>query len=124
FLERITFVAVTQYLEEQSGGPLLAFSRSFFNKAPNLNANSLSTLIARFGPDHQTRFEAFLTTTLKDSLNDLASVRNPIAHGLVTGGRKLNPERYFKLCGKIYGWLTSEFVQPVGHVIHYPQHSR
>lgn len=110
FLEQLVFQCVTVYLESKTGGPTLNFAKSFFSYAPNLNAESLSKLLARFGDDHKVRFETFLSPTLRESLNDLASLRNPIAHGEVTGGQKLDPERYRRLCKSIYDWLTSDLL--------------
>lgn len=117
FLEKLAFDCVIKYLEQTAGGPTLVFAKSFFTHAPNLNAGSLSKLIARFGEDHESRFEAFLTTPLRDSLNDLASVRNPIAHGEVAGGQKLDPERYRILCKSIYEWFTAELLTPLGSTV-------
>lgn len=114
FLEKLAFDCVIKHLEDTAGGPALEFAKSFFTHAPNLNSGSLSKLIARFGEDHKSRFESFLTTTLRDSLNDLASVRNPIAHGEVAGGQKLDPERYRVLCKAIYDWFTAELLTPLG----------
>ena len=116
FLEKITFDCVTRYLEDSSGGPALEFAKSFFSRAPNLNAETLTKLMARFGEDHARRFQTFLTTPLRDSLNDLAALRNPIAHGATTGGQKLAPERYKILCEAVYDWFTGELLQPVGTV--------
>lgn len=117
FLEQLTYDCVTRYLEAKAGGPALEFAKSFFSSAPNLNAKSFAKLIGRFGDDHEARFEAFLTTALRDSLNDLASVRNPIAHGDLPGGQKLDPERYRRLCKAIYEWLTADLLAPVGTTI-------
>jgi len=114
FLEQLTFLCVTQYLESKSSGPALEFAKSFFSKAPNLNAEALKKVIARFGKEHLARFEIFFTVALRDSLNDLSSMRNPIAHGEKTGGRKLDPERYRKLCQAVYEWLIGELLTPVG----------
>ncbi|GGE96099.1 HEPN domain-containing protein [Mycetocola zhadangensis] len=112
FLEKLVHECVTQYLETKAGGPGLEFARSFFSKAPNLNSEAFVKLMGRFGEDHAARFEEFLTKPLRDSLNDLSSVRNAIAHGAVTGGQKLDPERYRKLCEAVYVWMTSELLSP------------
>lgn len=114
FLEKLTHLCVHQYLRQTSGGPALEFAKSFFVRAPNLNADTLSKVIRRFGEDHSLRFEEFLTVTLRDSLNDLASVRNSIAHGDTAGGQKLDPFRYRVLCKAIYEWFTSELLNPIG----------
>ncbi len=119
FLERIVYVCVHLYLDECSGGPAREFSKSFFSNSPNLNSETLSKLIGRFGRDHSDRLDTFLNGTLRDSLNDLASIRNPIAHGQVPGGQKLDPERYRILCRAIYRWMTSELVTPVGTITSY-----
>lgn len=121
FLEQLVFDCVTRYLEVTSGGPALEFSKSFFTYAPNLNAESFAKLMGRFGTAHRVRFEQFLTPPLKDSLNDLASLRNPIAHGEVTGGQKLDPERYKRLCKAIYDWLTSSLLTPKAIVVMYEE---
>lgn len=117
FLERVVFECVSRYLDSTAGGPALEFAKSFFSYAPNLNANSFSKLIGRFGPSHAARFDAFLTTPLKDSLNDLASIRNPIAHGDLPGGQKLDPERYRRLCKAVYEWLTADLLVPAAVVV-------
>ncbi|WP_375544637.1 hypothetical protein [Brevibacterium casei] len=114
FLEKLVFDCVIKYLEQNAGGPSLVFAKSLFTHAPNLNANSLSKLIGRFGDDHESRFQTFLTTPLRDSLNDLASVRNHVAHGNIAGGQKLDPERYHVLCKAIYEWFTTELLTPLG----------
>lgn len=114
FLERLVHDCVLRYLEEKAGGPALEFAKSFYKTTPNLNAQSFSKLMARFGPEHADRFDAFLTPSLRDSLNDLSAIRNPIAHGDTAGGQKLDPERYRKLCLAVYEWLTGDFLTPVG----------
>lgn len=117
FLEQLVFECLTRYLDAKAGGPALEFAKSYFSYAPNLNAESFTKLMARFGADHRTRFEAFLSPTNRDSLNDLASVRNPIAHGEVAGGQKLDPERYRRLCKAVYEWLTSDLLSPAAVVV-------
>jgi hypothetical protein len=69
-------------------------------QAPNLNAASLAKLHGRIGKDHANRLEASMTATREAALNDLGSPRNPIAHGSVTVGQKLDPERFQRLCGR------------------------
>lgn len=114
FLERLVHECIIRYLESKSSGPALEFAKSFYRTTPNLNADSLAKLMGRFGEDNLVRFNAFLTVTLKDSLNDLASIRNPIAHGETAGGQKLDPERYRRLCKAVYDWMVGEFLEPVG----------
>lgn len=114
FLEKLVHLCVHLYLDETSGGPALEFAKSFFSNAPNLNADSFRRVLARFGDEHAAGFDAFLTNQRRDSLNDLSSLRNPIAHGDVTGGRKLDPEPYRRLCKEVYQWLTSELLSPTG----------
>lgn len=114
FLERLVHDSILRYLEEKASGPALEFAKSFYRTTPNLNADSFAKLMARFGEDHADRFYAFLTTSLRDSLNDLAAIRNPIAHGDTAGGQKLDPERYRRLCNAVYEWLTGDFLTPVG----------
>lgn len=116
FLEKLVFVCVHLYLDATAGGPTREFAKSFFSHAPNLNSDSFLRLVGRFGEEHAARFDAFLTKPLRDSLNDLYSVRNPIAHGDVTGGQKLDPERYRRLCKEIYQWLTSDLLTPAAVV--------
>jgi hypothetical protein len=111
FLEQLTYMAVTDFLSNKSSGPGLKFAVSFFPYAPNLRVGPFVKLIARFGPDYAERFEAFLTTARHDALSDLLSVRNDIAHGRYQAGRKLDPERYIQLCGEIYDWFLSEFLE-------------
>lgn len=112
FLEALSFECVTRYLELHSSGPNLDFAKSFFRKAPNLNANTLQQLIARFGKQHETSFAEFLTPQLADTLNDLSGIRNNIAHGKIEGGRKLDPERYLVLCKGVMDWFSGEFLDP------------
>lgn len=119
FLEKLVQVCINLYLDATSGGPALEFAKSFFSHTPNLNAESFTRLLGRFGDDHAARFDAFLTKPLRDSLNDLSSVRNPIAHGDVTGGQKLDPERYRRLCKEVYQWLTSDLLTPVAVIVHF-----
>lgn len=114
FLERLVHDCVLRYLDAKASGPALEFAKSLYRTTPNLNADSFAKLMARFGDDHADRFNTFLTPTLKDSLNDLASIRNPIAHGEAAGGQKLDPERYRRLCKAVYDWLTGDFLTPVG----------
>lgn len=118
FLEKLTYDCIVRYLESTAGGPALEFAKSFFSHSPNLNSRTFTQLIARFGDGHARRFESFLTTPLRDSLNDLAAMRNPIAHGEITGGQKLDPERYRRLCESVYIWLTSELLEPIGTTTH------
>lgn len=112
FLESLAFECVKRYLTTHSSGPALEFAQSFFHQAPNLNATTLPKLIDRFGKEHSNSFKKFLTPQLADSLNDLAAVRNNIAHGNLQGGRKLNPDRYHALCKAILGWFSGEFLEP------------
>jgi len=114
FLEKLVHQATVHYLESVAGGPALSFARSFYGHAPNLNPRSFRKLLERFGEPLPSKFDEFLTPALRDSLEDLASIRNPIAHGSVTGGRKLDPFRYQKLCREVYEWLNRELVKPIG----------
>lgn len=117
FLEQIVYDCVIRYLESKAGGPALEFAKSLFRHAPNLNAESMSKLLGRFGPDYAARFATFLTPVRKDSLRDLHEIRNPIAHGEVAGGQKLDPERYRVLCKDVYEWLTSDLLVPPAVII-------
>lgn len=116
FLEKIVFDCTMRYLESKTSGPSLQFAKSFFSHAPNLNSAALEKVIGRFGADHRERVQQFLTPTLRDTLDDLSSIRNPIAHGDVQGGRKLDPERYKSLCEEVYKWLTLDLLNPVGSI--------
>jgi hypothetical protein len=113
FLEQMTFIAVTDFLGRKSSGPGLEFAISFFQYAPNLRVKPFIKLIGRFGASYEQRFEDFLTTTRRDALSDLLTVRNDIAHGKYHAGRKLDPERYIHLCGEIYNWFLNEFLEQV-----------
>lgn len=113
FLEQITFVAITDFLNRKSSGPTLEFATSFFHTAPNLGVNAFLRLIARFGTNYEEALDDFLTQSRRDALNDLLSVRNDIAHGRYLGGRKLDPERYITLCGDVYRWLLGEFLEQI-----------
>jgi len=110
FLEQMTFVAITDFLGRKSSGPTLEFSMSFFRSAPNLGVQPFIKLIGRFGSPYNVRFESFLTPTRRDTLSDLLSVRNDIAHGRYQAGRKLGPDRYIILCKEIYDWYLAEFL--------------
>lgn len=110
FLERVTYVAVTRYLEDNSSGPIQEFAKSHFVRSPNLNPDSLIKLLGRFGGDMQARIELFLTEPRRAALNDLAALRNPIAHGQDAGGAKLDPDRYIRLCEDVYQWYLSKFL--------------
>lgn len=110
FLEQVTYAILTGYLDRKSSGPQLAFSKSFFRRAPNLRADAFIDLIGRFGPSYRSAFEQFLTRVRRDALSDLLEVRNDIAHGLLHSGRKLEPTRYVELCREIYDWLVETFI--------------
>ena len=114
FLEKLVHQATLHYLESVAGGPGLRFAQSFYSHAPNLNPRSFKKLLERFGEPLVSSFESFLTPSRRDTLEDLSAIRNPIAHGSVTGGRKLDPMRYKKLCEDVYQWLNTELVKPVG----------
>lgn len=111
FLEQMTYIAVTDFLGRKSSGPGLNFAVSFFRTAPNLGVDPFIRLIARFGPTYEERFKAFLNEDRREVLSDLLSVRNDIAHGKYHAGRKLDPERYMKLCKEIYNWFLGEFLE-------------
>jgi hypothetical protein len=111
FLEQLTFMAITDYLGRKSSGPALEFARSFFRTAPNLSVGPFIKLVGRFGDDYADRLNTFLTQTRRDTLSDLLSVRNDIAHGRYQAGRKLAPERYLTLCKEIYDWYLGEFME-------------
>lgn len=114
FLEKLVHQSTLLYLESVAGGPGLRFAQSFYTHAPNLNPRSFKKLLERFGEPLVSRFEVFLTPSRRDTLEDLSAIRNPIAHGSVTGGRKLDPMRYKRLCNDVYDWLNLELVKPVG----------
>lgn len=114
FLEKVTFDSIHRFLESGSGGPVLEFSKSMFYKSPNLTPATFRVLMARFGEEQARKFDAFLSPQLRESLTDLSSIRNTIAHGEFQGGQKLNPDRYRILCQAVYVWLSTEFLQPIG----------
>lgn len=111
FLEQMTYVAVTDFLARKSAGPAREFATSFFRAAPNLGVKPFIDLIARFGTKYKDQFEEFLTVNRRDALSDLMSVRIDIAHGKYQSGRKLDPDRYVKLCKEIYDWFLGEFLE-------------
>ncbi len=113
FLEQMTYVAVTDFLGRKSSGPALEFAASFFRTAPNLGVAPFIKLIGRFGDSYEQQFESFLTPARRETLSDLMSVRNDIAHGKSQGGRKLAPERYLSLCKEVYDWFLNEFLEQV-----------
>lgn len=110
FLEQVTYTVIDGYLGQKAGGPVLEFSRSWFKRAPNLNADAFTKLIARFGDTHSASFEALLTPPRRDALGTLLGVRNDVAHGKQSNGRKLAPERYLQLCEDVYDWLVETFL--------------
>jgi hypothetical protein len=111
FLEQLTFVTVVDYLTRTSSGPSLEFSKSFFHNAPNLAADAFAKVIGRFGSSYRDGIEIFLSGSRRDTLNDLLSVRNDIAHGRYQAGRKLDPERYVRLCEDIYKYFLATFLE-------------
>lgn len=110
FLEQVTYVVICGYLDQKSSGPINDFSKSWFKNAPNLTARAFSDLMARFGSGHEDSFQEFLSPLRKETLNDLLSIRNDVAHGKKFEGAKLSPDRYLTLCGEIYEWLVSSFL--------------
>ncbi len=110
FLEQVTFVILTGYLEQKSNGPHLAFAKSFFKRAPNLKVNVFIELVGRFGDAHRADFEAFLTKRRREALSNLLDVRNDIAHGQYSAGQKLEPTQYLTLCEEVYDWLVDRFI--------------
>jgi hypothetical protein len=113
FLEQMTYMAVTDFLSRKSAGPAREFAGSFFFTTPNLGVQAFIKLIARFGVDYESRIELFLTPARRDTLSDLMSVRNDIAHGKYSAGRKLAPDRYLLLCKEVYDWYLNEFLEQV-----------
>lgn len=114
FLEQLAYECVHRLLDTKSSGPPLSFAKSYFSRAPNLTASRLFELVERFGADYSEQLSAVLTSPLRDSLNDLYEIRNPVAHGKEQGGQKLDPERYRKLCIVLYDWFIGSFLEPVG----------
>lgn len=51
FLEKLTYECVIKYLEQTASGPALNFAKSFFLRSPNLNSDTLTKIISRFGDD-------------------------------------------------------------------------
>jgi hypothetical protein len=113
FLEQITYLAVTDFLGRKSSGPALEFANSYFRTAPNLTVQAFLKLLGRFGVDYEERLSEFLTPPRRDALTDLLQVRNDIAHGKYHAGRKLDPERYVRLCKEVYDWFLQEFLEQV-----------
>jgi hypothetical protein len=113
FLEQLTYLAITDFLERTSSGPTQAFATSFFRTAPNLGVDPFVRLIGRFGSKYEEKLGQFLSSTRKDALSDLMSVRNDIAHGKYHAGRKLDPDRYIRLCKDIYDWYLEDFLEQI-----------
>jgi hypothetical protein len=110
FLEQMVFLTIHQHLRNTTSGPALEFGRSFFSQAPNLNPKALIAVFTRFGPSDAEKVDSFLTKTRTDVLADLISVRNPIAHGVLVGGAKLDPARYVTLCDDFHQWCFDEYL--------------
>jgi hypothetical protein len=111
FLEQVTYTILTEFLEQKSSSPIIDFTKSYFSRAPNLNYHAYVDLIGRFGDSYQEQFEELLSQGgRKESLDDLLSVRNDVAHGKYQGGQKLQPDRYVLLCEDIFDWLVSTFL--------------
>jgi len=92
---------------------MLEFAKSFYNKAPNLTAEALKKLFGRFGAVEAAKLEAFLTRPRHEALSDLMSIRNPVAHGEVFEGAKLDPTRYMELCMDFYDWCVAEYLTAI-----------
>lgn len=110
FIERITYEAIDQFIDDHSGGPVLHFSKSWFKRSPNLDKSSLIQLISRFGEGEESKIKQFLDGEEGEILDDLSEVRNMVAHGRVQGGRKLHPERYIELSRLYSTWISDEFL--------------
>jgi hypothetical protein len=110
FLEQLCFVVLRGHIEQKSYGSVQSYARARFSKTPNLTVDAFSRLIGQFGDGHTHSFEKFLTPLLKDSLHELMSIRNDVAHGKSYNGQRLNPERYLSLCEEIYDWMVAEFL--------------
>jgi hypothetical protein len=110
FLEQLTYLTVRHFLSKKASGPALEFAHSYFVQAPNLRVAALKKLFARFGPADEARIDAFLSKPRSDVLSDLMSIRNPVAHGEVIGGAKLDPARYLELCHDYFDWCTAEYL--------------
>lgn len=110
FLEQVTFVVLHGYLDQKAGGPSRTFAKSWFERAPNLSVDAFTKLVARFGPEYASSFDAFLTPVRRDSLGDLLAIRNDVAHGKHFAGQKLQPDRYVALCEDTYEWLVETFL--------------
>lgn len=99
FLEQLTYVVLADYLRMKSSDPVLTFANSHFRSAPNLNPDSFTRLLKRFGDDHESALTAFLSTGgRREALGDLLSIRNDIAHGRDQRGQRSDPTRYRVLC--------------------------
>ena len=85
----------------------------FADGSPVPTSRNCRKLIGRFGDSYEQRFESFLTLARRETLSDLMSVRNDIAHGKSQGGRKLAPERYLAPCKEVYDWFLNEFLEQV-----------
>jgi hypothetical protein len=110
FLEQVTFIVLTGYLDAKSHGPALDVAKKWFRRAPNLKTQVFVDLVGKFGTTHQTRFEEFLEPPRRDILDSLLEIRNDVAHGKVFSGQRLEPSGYMTLCEDIYEWLINEFL--------------
>jgi len=110
FLEKMVFLTVNYYLSKKSSGPVLAFSTSYFRQAPNLTPDALRKLFARFGEQDLQRLDKFIDTSRRDILSDLLSTRNPVAHGDLVGGAKVDPTRYIEFCEDFYNWCIDNYL--------------
>lgn len=110
FLEQVTLVVLAAYVDLKSSGPINEFGKTSIPKVINLTSERFVNLISRFGESHNRAVTQFLTPARHEALSDLLEVRNPIAHGDVIGGRKLNPDRYITLCQEVHDWLVDTFL--------------
>lgn len=117
FLEQVTHVVLSEYLDQKSSGPVREFAGSHFKYAPNLRVSPYLDLIGRFGPTYRAAFEEFLDKSRRDTLTDLLEVRNDIAHGRYSTGRKLDPAPYMTICEEVYDWLVETFLGASAEVL-------
>lgn len=105
FLEQVTFVALQGFIDQNSYGAVGEFAKARFAKSPNLNVDAFTKLMHQLGGEYGPKFDDFLNGVRRESLGDLMSIRNDVAHGRLSSGSRLDPDRYITLCSEVHDWL-------------------
>jgi len=111
YVEQLFHASITGHLKSNHDQSTASFALSHFKYVPNMTANNLEQLIARFKNGWQTSLESLLSNNNnRDNLNKLLDIRNKTAHGEGYGGSTPQVNTYKALVDDLHNWVMSNIV--------------